>query len=253
MVPAEFGHLDYKVQSWPNLDISKFVQVTYINRTHSGQFPLRYNLCGVASVILKSECSLCDRLRFCLHPKIEIVPAIWMVKIEMRPRKRHRRLIRYLCCQTGGTDRLLFAKLLKTTIRDTVSAGKPEHLNSPMVRNMRSHIDTARRETTDTTSIGNVKNIRLVVRTDEETRQLIARAAELSGRSVAEFLAYAAKKEARKVEKEAKQTVVSRKTADYMLSLLDNPQPLSPALRKAALNQRNLARNFQNRKNRKPT
>lgn len=89
------------------------------------------------------------------------------------------------------------------------------------------------------------------MRTDEDTQKLIARAAELSGRSVTQFLVYAATKEAREVEQQAERIVVSRKAADRMLSLLDNPKPLSPALRKAALKHRNLAHDFKNRRNRK--
>lgn len=102
-----------------------------------------------------------------------------------------------------------------------------------------------------TTSNRTVKDPRLVVRTDEDTQQLIARAAELSGRSVTQFLVYAATKEAREVEQRAERIVVSRKAADRMLSLLDNPEPLSPALREAALNHRNIAHDFKNRRNRK--
>jgi len=101
------------------------------------------------------------------------------------------------------------------------------------------------------TSIGTTKDPRLVARTDVDTQQLIARAAELSGRSVNQFLVYAATKEAREVERRAERILVSRKTADRMLSMLDNPEPLSPELRMAALNHGNLAHDFKNRRNRK--
>jgi uncharacterized protein (DUF1778 family) len=92
------------------------------------------------------------------------------------------------------------------------------------------------------------KDTRLVARVDEETQRLIAHAAELTGRSLSQFLVYAAKKEAQEAERQALQIQVSRQSADLMLELLDNPEPINPKLRKAALNYRTLAGDFKNRR-----
>ncbi|ONF42600.1 hypothetical protein BTO32_15445 [Marinobacter lutaoensis] len=102
-----------------------------------------------------------------------------------------------------------------------------------------------------TTSVKTAKDPRLVVRPDEDSHKLIARAAELSGRSVNQFLLYAATKEARKVEKRAAQVVVSQEAANRMLDMLDNPQPLSPSLRAAALQYRSFANGFGDSRTRK--
>lgn len=93
------------------------------------------------------------------------------------------------------------------------------------------------------------KDTRLVARVDEETQRLIAHAAELTGRSLSQFLIYAAKKEAQEAERQALQIQVSRQSADLMLALLDNPEPINPKLREAALNHRKLAGDFKNRRN----
>lgn len=93
------------------------------------------------------------------------------------------------------------------------------------------------------------KDTRLVARVDEETQRLIAHAAELTGRSLSQFLIYAAKKEAQEAERQALQIQVSRQSADLMLELLDNPEPINPKLREAALNHRKLAGDFKNRRN----
>lgn len=90
------------------------------------------------------------------------------------------------------------------------------------------------------------KDTRLVARVDEETQKLIAQAAELTGRSLSQFLVYAARKEALEAENQALHIRVSRESADRMLELLDNPQPINPKLRAAALNHRKLARGFTN-------
>lgn len=79
-----------------------------------------------------------------------------------------------------------------------------------------------------------------MARVDKETKELIARAAELTGRSLSQFLIYAAKKEAMKAEHQAVQIRVSRKSADRMLALLDNPEPISPKLRATALKHKKL-------------
>ncbi|MBK1852533.1 MULTISPECIES: DUF1778 domain-containing protein [unclassified Marinobacter] len=92
------------------------------------------------------------------------------------------------------------------------------------------------------------KDTRLVARVDEETQRLIAHAAELTGRSLSQFLIYAAKKEAQEAERQALQIQVSRQSADLMLELLDNPEPINPKLREAALNHRKLAGDFKNRR-----
>lgn len=97
------------------------------------------------------------------------------------------------------------------------------------------------------------KDPRLVARVDLETQELIARAAELTGRSLSQFLVYAAKKEALQAEEQALRIRTSRESADRMLYMLDNPEPINPALRAAALNYRKLARDFKNRNNRKET
>src|SRR5690606_23169786 len=89
----------------------------------------------------------------------------------------------------------------------------------------------------------------LVSRDDKETQRLIAHAAELTGRSLSKFLIYAAKKEAQEAERQALQIQVSRQSADRMLELLDNPEPINPKLREAALNHRKLAGDFKNRRN----
>ena len=93
------------------------------------------------------------------------------------------------------------------------------------------------------------KDTRLVARVDEDTQRLIAHAAELTGRSLSQFLIYAAKKEAQEAERQALQIEVSRQSADRMLELLDNPEPMNPKLRDAALNHRKLAGDFKNRRN----
>ena len=93
------------------------------------------------------------------------------------------------------------------------------------------------------------KDTRLVAHVDEETQRLIAHAAELTGRSLSQFLIYAAKKEAQEAERQALQIQVSRQSADLMLELLDNPEPINPKLREAALNHRKLAGDFKNRRN----
>lgn len=93
------------------------------------------------------------------------------------------------------------------------------------------------------------KDTRLVARVDDETQKLIAQAAELTGRSISQFLVYAAKKEALEAESQALRITVSRKSADRMLQMLDNPEPLNPKLRAAALNKRKFARDFKNRRN----
>ena len=92
------------------------------------------------------------------------------------------------------------------------------------------------------------KDTRLVARVDEETQRLIAHAAELTGRSLSQFLIYAAKKEAQEAERQALQIQVSRQSADLMLELLHNPEPINPKLREAALNHRKLADDFKNRR-----
>nr|WP_297402581.1 DUF1778 domain-containing protein [uncultured Marinobacter sp.] len=92
------------------------------------------------------------------------------------------------------------------------------------------------------------KDTRLVARVDEETQRLIAHAAELTGRSLSQFLIYAAKKEAQEAERKALQIQVSRQSADRMLELLDNPEPINPKLRAAALNHGKLAGGFKNRR-----
>lgn len=97
------------------------------------------------------------------------------------------------------------------------------------------------------------KSARLVARVDEETQQLIAQAAEFTGRSVSQFLIYAAKKQALEAGRQALQIQVSRQSADRMLELLDNPEPINPKLRAAALNHRTLARDFKNRRNQQDT
>ncbi|MBY6195558.1 DUF1778 domain-containing protein [Marinobacter hydrocarbonoclasticus] len=97
------------------------------------------------------------------------------------------------------------------------------------------------------------KDTRLVARVDEDTQKLIAHAAELTGRSLSQFLIYAAKKEALEAERQALHIQVSRQSADRMLELLDNPEPINPKLRAAALNHRKLARDFKNRRNQQET
>jgi uncharacterized protein (DUF1778 family) len=93
------------------------------------------------------------------------------------------------------------------------------------------------------------KDTRLVVRVDQETQKLITHAAELTGLSLSQFLIYAAKKEALEVERQALHTQVTRQSADRMLELMDNPEPINPKLRAAAVNRRRQARDFKNRKN----
>lgn len=91
------------------------------------------------------------------------------------------------------------------------------------------------------------KDPRLVARVDEETQQLIARAAELTGRSLSQFLVYAAKKEALQAEDQALRIRTSRDSADRMLQVLDNAGPANTELRTAALNYRKLTRDSENR------
>ena len=50
-------------------------------------------------------------------------------------------------------------------------------------------------------------------------------------------------------ERQAVQIRVSRESADRMLALLDNPEPINPELRAAALKHRKLARDFKDRRN----
>ena len=81
-----------------------------------------------------------------------------------------------------------------------------------------------------------IKDQRLVARPDPDTRDLIEKAADLSGKSVSEFIIHAALKEAELVNEMMAPIRVSTETADRMLELLDNPRPLTPAMREAALN-----------------
>ena len=82
---------------------------------------------------------------------------------------------------------------------------------------------------------GPLKEHRLVARVNPDTRDLIQSAAELSGKSVSDFIVHAALKEAELVEEMMTPLRVSSESADRMLELLDNPEPLTPAMRKAAL------------------
>ena len=86
------------------------------------------------------------------------------------------------------------------------------------------------------------KDARLVARTDAQTHELIARAAELTGRSVSQFLTDAATEMAREAERKALVIEVSRDKADRMLELLDNPEPINSKLRGAALKHKEIAR-----------
>lgn len=97
------------------------------------------------------------------------------------------------------------------------------------------------------------RDSRLVARVDTETQELIARAAELTGRSISQFLVYAAKKEAQHAEDQALRIRTSRESADRMLQMLDHPEPINRALRAAALDYGTLTDDFKNRINRKKT
>lgn len=109
--------------------------------------------------------------------------------------------------------------------------------------------DAPARTPAETTMNTPTKDTRLVARVDEDTQKLIAHAAELTGRSLSQFLVFAAKKEALEAERQALQMQVSRESADRMLALLDNPEPINAALRDAALNHRKVAGDFKNRRN----
>lgn len=81
---------------------------------------------------------------------------------------------------------------------------------------------------------------KLVAQVDAETRELIDRAAELSGLSPSQFLVYAATKEATRIKEQALHIHISQESADKMQARLDNPEPLSPKLREAARSHREM-------------
>lgn len=93
------------------------------------------------------------------------------------------------------------------------------------------------------------KDTRIVARPDAETQRIIARGAELTGRSTNQFVIYAARKEAMEIERQASEIHVSREGADRMLAALDNPEVINPKLRAAALKQRDLASGLENGRN----
>ncbi len=94
------------------------------------------------------------------------------------------------------------------------------------------------------------KSTLLITNVDEETQRLIADAAELLELSLNEFLIHAAKKIATETKRQATRLQVSHQSADRMLQLLDNPEPISPKLEEAALNHSKLADDFKNRRHR---
>ena len=83
------------------------------------------------------------------------------------------------------------------------------------------------------------------MQTDRRTFLLASLAAVLTGGLPRVALA----DEALEAERQALQIQVSRQSADRMLELLDNPEPINPKLREAALNHRKLAGDFKNRRN----
>lgn len=75
---------------------------------------------------------------------------------------------------------------------------------------------------------------RLSARGAPETHQRIARAAELSGRSMNQFLVDAATKMAKDVVEEATTIKLTKEEADRMMEVLNNPPPANARLREAA-------------------
>ena len=75
---------------------------------------------------------------------------------------------------------------------------------------------------------------RVTARVDPKTHQRIARAAELSGRSMNQFLVDAATRMAKKIVEEATTIRVTNEAADRMMEVLGNPTPPNEPLREAA-------------------
>ncbi|ENO17121.2 DUF1778 domain-containing protein [Marinobacter nanhaiticus D15-8W] len=69
---------------------------------------------------------------------------------------------------------------------------------------------------------------RLVARTDHETQEFLAQAAELSGMTLSQFLIESARDKAERVVDQMTRIRVSVETGNRMLELLDHKRPRKP-------------------------
>jgi len=90
-----------------------------------------------------------------------------------------------------------------------------------------------------------MRKTRLTARVDPETHQRIVHAAELSGQSMNQFLVDAATKTAKETIQKATTIKLTEEEADRMLELLDNPRPMNPRLREAALRHLDIKHHFE--------
>jgi uncharacterized protein (DUF1778 family) len=77
------------------------------------------------------------------------------------------------------------------------------------------------------------RTARLEARITKEALDVVRRAAEIQGRSVSDFVVAAAQEAAQKAISEVEVFRLSREAQEKVYSLLANPLPTSPALRKA--------------------
>jgi len=88
------------------------------------------------------------------------------------------------------------------------------------------------------------RTTRVSARVDPETHERIACAAELSGRSMNQFLVDAATKMAKEIAQKATTIKLTDEGADRMMELLDNPRPVNTRLREAARRHADLKRRY---------
>jgi uncharacterized protein (DUF1778 family) len=86
------------------------------------------------------------------------------------------------------------------------------------------------------------RTARLEARITRESLAVVRRAAEIQGRSVSDFVVAAAQEAAQKTVTEIEIVRLSRAAQEKFVSLLLNPPPLAPALKKAFERHRALVR-----------
>jgi uncharacterized protein (DUF1778 family) len=86
------------------------------------------------------------------------------------------------------------------------------------------------------------RSARLETRLAPDAHALVKRAAEIQGRSVSDFVVSAAQDAARKVIADVEMIQLSRAGQERFASVLLNPPPATPALRKAFKRRRQLLR-----------
>ena len=86
------------------------------------------------------------------------------------------------------------------------------------------------------------RTARLEARITREALAVVRRAAEIQGRSVSDFVVAAAQEAAQKTVTEIEIVRLSRAAQEKFVSLLLNPPPLTPALKKAFDRHRALVR-----------